>query len=122
MAPRDSAPISNLSAVSFETGRYLDAVNFIRQALELSESDSDQEPKRQKLYARLIKSLMYTNKIEEAQKVLSYLTDTYTSEGFSKDILRTNIAAILDLQASATDTSQLRLQILDRLPLYKPNL
>lgn len=120
LTPSDPAPLSNLSAVSFETGRYSDAVKFITQALELSWSASDHEQKKQKLYARLIKSLLYTNDSGEASKVLSYLKDTHSAEGLSKAALQTNIAETMDFQASATQPSRLRSQILDRLPRYRP--
>lgn len=45
LAPNDPAPLSNLSAVCFETGRYADAANFIRQALDLSQAEPDQSPR-----------------------------------------------------------------------------
>lgn len=120
LSPTDPAPLSNLSAVSFETGRYLDAINFIKQALDLSESVSDQEPKKQKLYARLVKSLLLTNSSQEAEAVLPRLHDTFSAEGFSKETLQTNAGQMKELQTFVADTSRLRSQILDRLPRYKP--
>lgn len=119
LAPEDPSPLSNMSAVSFETGRYTDAVDVIKKALELSESEPDDQTKKQKLYARLIKSLLFTNS-EEAEKLLSNLSDKFSAEGVSKKVLQVNFAEMNDLHTSVEDVSRLRSQLFDRLSRYKP--
>lgn len=60
LAPEDYAPLSNMSAVHFEMGQYNQAVEYAEEALQLLRSEPDDGPKKQKLHARIAKSLLYS--------------------------------------------------------------
>lgn len=122
LAPEDPAPLSNLSAVSFEMGRYSDAVGYIRKALSLSASEPDDGPKKQRLYARMIKCLLYTHEVGEAERAFEHLHKSLSVAGVSTETLRTTIEEVKALWDSASQESPLRSQVFDRLPRYKPSL
>ncbi|KAK7741805.1 hypothetical protein SLS53_004869 [Cytospora paraplurivora] len=114
-----------MSAVHFEMGRYTDAVRFAKQALQLLQSEPDDSPKKQKLYARITKSLLYSlefGKAELAKTAIARLDDSYSAEGITTEALRTTIAEFQALWTSAPRKPHLREQVLDRLPRYKAHL
>ncbi|ROW07056.1 hypothetical protein VPNG_06673 [Cytospora leucostoma] len=120
-----SAPLSNLSAVRFEMGLYTDAVRFAEQALQLLQSEPDDSPKKQKLYARITKSLLYSlefGQAELAKTAIAQLDDSYSAEGITTEALRTTIAEVQALWTSAPRKPDLREQVLNRLPRYKAHL
>lgn len=125
MAPGDFAPLSNMSAVRFEMGMYTNAVEYAEQALQLLESEPDEIPKKQKLYARMVKSLLYSldfGKAELAETTIARLNDSYSAEGTSVEALQTTMTEVKGLWTSMPQKPQLRAQVLDRLPRYKSHL
>ncbi|ROV89746.1 hypothetical protein VSDG_08634 [Cytospora chrysosperma] len=125
LAPEDYAPLSNMSAVRFEMGRYPDAVEYAEKALQLLKSEPDDVPKKQKLYARIAKSLLYSldfGKAELAKTAISRLDNSYSAEGTSVEALQSTIAGVKALWTSVPQEAQLRALVLDRLPRYKAHL
>ncbi|KUI63016.1 TPR repeat-containing protein associated with Hsp90 [Cytospora mali] len=125
LAPEDPAPLSNMSAVRFEMGQYTTAVEHAEQALQLLESEPDNAPKKQKLHARIAKSILYSldfNKADLAKTVVARLTDSGSIEGISVDAMLTTMTEVQELWTSIPQKPQLRTQVLDRLPRYKSHL
>ncbi|EGG03114.1 uncharacterized protein MELLADRAFT_117429 [Melampsora larici-populina 98AG31] len=55
----DPAPLSNLSAATFETGEYEKSIQYSTEALALLEQEADDDPRKQKLLTRLTKAKRY---------------------------------------------------------------
>lgn len=57
--PSDPAPLSNLSAASFEVGDYENCARYSTEALALLEETTNDDPRKQKLLTRLTKARRY---------------------------------------------------------------
>lgn len=80
LVPEDPVPISNLSSVKFEQGKYAAAIELASKCLELlSKADggdgADSERRRRALYNRLAKCYMFESRHSEAGGVLDEITD-----------------------------------------------
>ncbi|EGG07380.1 uncharacterized protein MELLADRAFT_85814 [Melampsora larici-populina 98AG31] len=66
LTPSDPAPLSNLSAVTFETGDYEKSVQFSTDALALLAEEPDDDPRKQKLLTRLTKAKRYQSEPDDS--------------------------------------------------------
>ncbi|KAF9878329.1 putative tetratricopeptide [Colletotrichum karsti] len=117
LAPEDPAPWSNISAIKFEQGDYSASLKNIEKALSLTASESDDEPKKQKLYTRMVKCHLHSNSLDSAEDAVKYL-----SRDAPSDSLRASLEGMKKLLESAPDEDKLRKQTLDRVTRYKGSL
>lgn len=114
LAPADPVPMSNLSAVLFELGRYDEAAEVCRQAISLTE---DSSPLRDKLYLRSAKCFMHNLQPREAREAL----DRY-GQGPARESLEEAVRATRELQGLYPDMEALRKRIFRFIPRYRPCL
>ncbi|CZT15456.1 uncharacterized protein RCC_12327 [Ramularia collo-cygni] len=111
-APDDPAPLSNLSAAFFELGDYNASVKASDHAMAFSEDES----KRQKLYLRKAKSLLY---------LLDYDAAAVTVENLEEGVEKTKLNAVIlnTLQsrskAEAEESLTIPRRLITDLPRYK---
>ena len=117
LAPSDLSPVSNLSAVLCEMGDYQGAITYIREAMSLKPSDTNDDAQNDKLSARLAKCFLYLLEFSSAEDALS---------GMSSSQLRAelceSVKSMMALWAKVPDESLLRKQVLEQLGFYKPCL
>ncbi|KAK3641501.1 hypothetical protein LTR56_011315 [Elasticomyces elasticus] len=115
LAPSEAAPLSNLSAVYFELGRYDESYAAGTSALQLLADDN--ESARQKLYLRRAKSSIYVLKFRQAKQDVDRL-------GPSND--RTALEACIRVSESSRarvpDAKAAHKKIILELPRYKPKI
>lgn len=70
LAPDDPTPLSNLSAVNFEAGKYAQCVEFAAKALSLLKLDPKTDALRQRLLIRQAKAYLHLSNLDEAEKLL----------------------------------------------------
>lgn len=134
LAPTDPAPVSNLSAVMFEWGRYVEAGRRAQEAIALTDKAStsqedaglsvgsltlqeDSSPFKQKLYLRLAKCFLHRLQLSEARDAIARCEDSPAKEAV-EEAIKVNE----ELESVASDVKKVRTLIFDRLPRYKPCL
>jgi tetratricopeptide (TPR) repeat protein len=75
--PKDSAPLSNLSAVQFELGNYSGCSIYAEKALKLLNGEEDSNPKKQKLLSRLARAQIL--QLKDAARLVSELSPSDTA-------------------------------------------
>ncbi|KAJ3534692.1 hypothetical protein NM208_g7439 [Fusarium decemcellulare] len=115
LAPHDSSPVSNLSAVRYEMGDYRGAITYIRDALSLNVAEADDNVKKDKLYGRLAKCFLFLLDFSSAGDAI-----TGIGNGHLRAELYESVESAKALWVEVPDESLLRRQILDRIPRYKP--
>ncbi|KAI0475735.1 hypothetical protein GGR56DRAFT_433033 [Xylariaceae sp. FL0804] len=115
--PSDYSPLFNLSAASFEAGKYAESVAFGDQARgRLLDDDTPNEAKLQKLLVRMAKSNILLLDLDTARKSI---------EGIRPGKERTGLVLALEnaeaAHSSASDPRAAGKAILD-LPRYKPHM
>lgn len=114
LAPTDPSPVSNLSAVLFELGRYQEAAEVARTALSLTEESS---PGREKLYLRSAKCFLHCLQPREAQEALDRC-----GQGPVRECLEQAVKTMEELRGLYPDTKVLRKRVLGLMPRYRPCL
>lgn len=115
LAPDDPSPVSNLSAVKFETGRFEQAAELAAKALSLSE-DAAQD-RKDRLLIRLAKSYLHAGKFSDSLAAAKRM-----AEGKERDSLIVDLNLLLGLERQSADASSARKNIATRLPRYRPVL
>lgn len=112
LEPENPAPVSNMSAVRFEMGKYADAAEFAAKALALS---ADQPGSmKDRLKVRLAKSYLYALDIETADKVAGELGNEH---GALVDAIRDT--ARLQTSNDMMPSPDSWMCLFDRIPRYK---
>ena len=116
LAPDDPIPVSNLSAVKYELGHYVEAAELAEKAIAMPSSD---QARRDKLLPRVAKCHLHELKIDEALAAAEKIAADEIREP-----LVAELRAVKGLMKSATesDPTKARKDLLDRLPRYKPGL
>ncbi|KAM0738037.1 hypothetical protein ACQRIT_007513 [Beauveria bassiana] len=114
LAPQDPAPVSNLSAVKYETGDYKGSITYIKQALALSAAGTNDAAKIDKLNARLAKCFLHLRDFSSARDALLAISNQDLRIELSE-----SLESALKLQAAVTDECALRKQILNHVPRFK---
>ncbi|KJZ70538.1 hypothetical protein HIM_10082 [Hirsutella minnesotensis 3608] len=117
LAPHDSSPISNLSAVRYEMGDYRGAIAHIRNAISLNVSENDDSAKKDKLYGRLVKCFLHLLDLNSAEDAMSSISNSRL-----RTELYESVESMKALCVEIPDQSVLRRQVFDQLPRYKPCL
>ncbi|KAI1388457.1 uncharacterized protein F4822DRAFT_429081 [Hypoxylon trugodes] len=116
LAPSDPSPLSNLSAVYFETGKYAECIKFAAKALSLNKTDAKTEKMREKLLVRQAKANLYLSNIPEAEKLLDQLGPDTDSSGL-RDLLKG-----LKVSDAFSPHSTSLLEMLFQMPRLRPSL
>ncbi|KAM3430865.1 hypothetical protein MY4824_007438 [Beauveria thailandica] len=114
LAPQDAAPVSNLSAVKYETGDYDSCITYIKQALALSAAGTNDAGRNDTLNARLAKCLLHLRDFSSAKDALLAIGNQDLRVELSE-----SLKSALKLQAAVPDECTLRRQILNHVPRYK---
>jgi tetratricopeptide (TPR) repeat protein len=120
LAPKDPAPLSNLSSVYFELGKYAEAAKYARDSLELTEESGlggeAAGRKTKTLLTRLAKSYLHGSQIVEAEQLIDQVSVAELTNS-----LRATTEALNAWKASAS-LETARSLVFDRLPRFKPYL
>ncbi|KAI1471970.1 uncharacterized protein F4812DRAFT_456073 [Daldinia caldariorum] len=73
LAPSDPSPLSNLSAVSFETCKYTECIDFSTKALSILQTGPENNTLKQKLLFRQVKAHLHQSSLDDAENVLNQL-------------------------------------------------
>ncbi|KAI1099740.1 hypothetical protein F4804DRAFT_73173 [Jackrogersella minutella] len=115
LATSDHTPLSNLSIVYFEVGKYSHCVHFARKALSFLDANNPETSiARTKLLARQAKAYVHLSRLGEAEKLLDQLDPSKET-----DELRDLIQAMRAFGISSQQPALLREMIL-QLPRLKP--
>ncbi|KAM3512042.1 hypothetical protein MY11210_004302 [Beauveria gryllotalpidicola] len=114
LAPQDPAPVSNLSAVKYETGDYKSSITYIKQALALYAAGTKDAGKNDKLNARLAKCFLHLRDLSSVNDALAAISNQDIRVELSE-----SLESALKLQAAVPDEYTLRRQIFDHVPRYK---
>lgn len=114
LAPHDSSPVSNLSAVRYEMGDYKGAIAHIKEAISLSVHGADDISKKDRLYSRLAKCFLYLLDFDSAEDAMSSIGNSHLRTELYK-----SVESVKALWLEVPDESVLRRQILDQIPQYK---
>ncbi|KAG6008119.1 hypothetical protein E4U21_005001 [Claviceps maximensis] len=117
LAPNDPSPISNLSAVSYETGDYEGAIGYVRQALLLPSPEQHEHVDKDKLYHRMAKCFLHLRDLTSAKDAISSIRNADLRKK-----LTATVESVDALRDEVSDESVLRKQILDRVSRYKSSL
>lgn len=117
LAPSDPAPLSNLSAATFETGDYENCVHFGTEALTLLEAEAEDDSRKQKLFTRLAKAKLHQCMPDDAKSLLGRLAPGQETEALRDAVER----MATGLAGSPSNREALRETLL-QLPRYKPHL
>lgn len=117
LAPSDPAPLSNLSAATFETGDYENCVHFGTKALTLLEAEAQDDPRKQKLFTRLAKAKLHQCMPDDAKSLLVRLAPGQETEALQGAAERMAIG-----RAGSTSNREALRETLLQLPRYKPHL
>ncbi|KAK5692669.1 hypothetical protein LTR97_010982 [Elasticomyces elasticus] len=115
LAPSEAAPLSNLSAVYFELGRYDESYAAGTSALRLLADDN--ESARQKLYLRRAKSSIHVLKFRQAKEDVTRLASSN-----DKTALEACIRVSESSRARVPDAKAAHKKIILELPRYKPQI
>lgn len=116
LAPRDSRPFSNVSAVKFEMGNYIGSSIFCEKALKLLQ-DSPDSVLEQKVRLRLARSYLHLKKFTKAQDAIYSVTASEDTRQFEHAF-----RVMEALNAAYPDEKALRSVIIKRLPRFRPAL
>ncbi|KAI2783149.1 hypothetical protein F4815DRAFT_381571 [Daldinia loculata] len=114
LAPSDPSPLSNLSAVSFEIGRYAECVDFAAKALGLLKAGPGHDTLEQKLLVRQAKAYLHLSSLDDAEDVSNKL-----EPGKEANDLRNSIKESRRFDKLSSQRGLLREMVL-QLPRLKP--
>ncbi|KAF3070885.1 putative tetratricopeptide-like protein [Daldinia childiae] len=112
----DPSPLSNLSAVSFETGKYAECADFAEKALSLLITNPGHDPLKQKLLARQAKAYLHLSTPSRAEAILSQL-----KPGEEANDLRKSVIELKKFETFHPQQGLLRERLV-QLPRLKPNI
>ncbi|KAI1656519.1 hypothetical protein F4813DRAFT_381390 [Daldinia decipiens] len=116
LAPSDPSPLSNLSAVSFETGKYAECVDFAEKALSLLMTNPGDDTLKQKLLARQAKAYLQLSSPNKAEEVSNQL-----KPGEEVNDIRDSIGKLRTFEKFSPQQGLLRERSV-QLPRLKPNI
>ncbi|CAH0025108.1 unnamed protein product [Clonostachys rhizophaga] len=113
IAPDDARPLSNLAAVYYELAEYANCADTCRASLLLLGKDGG-EASADKTRIRLFKALLFSQKTDEANDVLSQITS-----GEARKTLESLPARASISPQSPSSLLSTRKKLLDRVPRYR---
>ncbi|KAI1480574.1 hypothetical protein F4774DRAFT_424825 [Daldinia eschscholtzii] len=113
MAPSDPSPLSNLSAVSFETGKYTECIEFATKALSLLKAGPANDTLKQKLLMRQAKAYLHLSSFNDAEDALDQLVP-----GKEVNDLRDSVKELREIDGFPQQ-QELLLETLVQLPRWK---
>ncbi|XXG97554.1 hypothetical protein Hte_003859 [Hypoxylon texense] len=116
LAPGDPTPLSNLSAVNFEAGKYAECVDFTDKALGLLKPDPETDTIRHRLLVRQAKAFLYQSSLDKAEKLLDHV-----KPGRDHESLRSSLSGLKEFDAFSSQPKLLRESLL-QLPRLRPCL
>ncbi|KAI0131137.1 hypothetical protein F4814DRAFT_457043 [Daldinia grandis] len=116
LAPSDPSPLSNLSAISFETGKYAECIDFVEKSLNLLTTNPGCDTLKPKLLARQAKAYIHLSSLNNAEDALGQL-----KPGKEVDDLRDSIKELRKFEKFSPQQELLR-EMLVQLPRLKPNI
>lgn len=111
--PSDPSPLSNLSIVSFEAGRYAECVGFVVKALALLKTGPEADLGRQRLLVRQAKAFLHLSSWEEAENLLGQI-----APGGDAENLRGSLKGSRELDTFSPQPALLR-EMLLQLPRFR---
>ncbi|KAI1766876.1 hypothetical protein GGR53DRAFT_528115 [Hypoxylon sp. FL1150] len=116
LAPGDPTPLSNLSAIHFETGRYADCVDSTAKALGLLQPGAETGALRQRLLVRQARAYLHQSKLDEAEKLLDHVEPDKDLES-----LRGLVGGLREFDAFSSHPKLVR-ELLLQLPRTRPSI
>ncbi|KAI1820128.1 hypothetical protein F4861DRAFT_88847 [Xylaria intraflava] len=116
LTPGDPRPLSNISAVKFETGNYIGAALFCESALSLLEKTPDSTLEH-KLLLRLAKAYLLAKQYAKATTAISRIAAVEDREQLEKSVASMQASDLLYPEAR-----KLWSTVLERLPRFRPAL
>ncbi|KAI1803815.1 hypothetical protein F4811DRAFT_553468 [Daldinia bambusicola] len=116
LAPSDPSPLSNLSAVSFETGKYTECIDSSTKALNLLPTGPAHDTLKQKLLFRQAKAHLHLSNLDDAEKVLDQLVP-----GKEVTVLDDMLDELREIDDLPQNQELLR-EMVVQLPRWKPSI